>query len=186
MKKTISFILLSLACLSLSAQSVSQGVQQPAATLTAAQPVVRFGVVSYKAALEAMPEYANVQKEMGELEKKYEAEAKRSEADFNNKYEDFLEGQKDFPQTILLKRQTELQELMAKNVQFRQESRQLLDAARTDAMTPLYQKLNTMLKVIGEKEGFAFILNSDGDACPYFNASQGKDITQLVINALKN
>lgn len=175
-----------LSCFAALALALSAQTTTPAATLTPAQPTVRFGVVSYATALEAMPEYATVQKELRDLEKKYEAEAKRSEADFNNKYEDFLDGQKDFPQTILLKRQSELQELMAKNVQFRDESRRLLEAARKDAMASLYQKLNTMLRVVGEKEGFAFILNTDGDACPYFNPAQGTDITQTVVNALKN
>lgn len=188
MKRKLLATILPLAALTLAAQNstTTTNAPTPAATLTAAQPMLRFGVLSYRTAVEAMPEYATVQKDMAELEKKYEAEAKRSETDFNNKYEDFLEGQKDFPQTILLKRQTELQELMAKNIQFRKESRALLDEARKDAMAPLYQKLNTMLKVVGEKEGFAFILNTDGDSCPYVNPAQGTDITQLVVNALKN
>jgi len=144
-----------------------------------------FGYFSYKAALESMPEYAQVQKQMDELKAKYEAEAKRAEQEFNQKYEDFLVGQRDFPQTILEKRQSELQELMARNVAFRDESRRLLLAAEQDAYAPLHDKMEKMLKVIGEKEGFAFILNTDDHACPYVNPAQGKDINQLLKDSLR-
>lgn len=182
--------LLSLATLSLSAQT-SETTPQAGAARPAiqTQPVgtgsFTFGVLSYSEALRAMPEYATVQRQMAELKAKYDAEAKRAEDDFNSKYEDFLEGQRDFPPTILQKRQSELQEMMAKNIAFRDESRRLLDGARTDAMAPLHQRLASLLKIIGEKEGFSFILNTDNNACPFVNAAQGKDINQLVKDCLK-
>lgn len=158
---------------------------QTVSDTTATKPAFTFGYFSYNEALQSMPEYATVQKQMKELKAKYDAEAKRAEQEFNQKYEDFLAGQRDFPQTILEKRQSELQEMMAKNVAFREESRKLLAAAEQDAYAPLHDKLAKMLKVIGDKEGFSFILNTDNNACPYVNAAQGKDINQLVKNCLK-
>lgn len=151
--------------------------QQPAKYL--------FGYLSYKAAFESMPEYSTVQKQMKELREKYEAEAKHNQSEFNQKYEDFIAGQRDFPQTILEKRQSELEELMAKNTAFRDESRRLLKAAEEDTYAPLHDKLKAVLKLVGEREGFAFILNTDDNACPYVNAAQGKDINKLVQDTLK-
>lgn len=158
---------------------------QTASDTTAIKSAVTFGYFSYNEALQSMPEYAAVQKQMSELKAKYDAEAKRAEQEFNQKYEDFLAGQRDFPQTILEKRQAELQELMAKNVAFREESDKLLKAAEQDAYAPLHDKLDRMLKVIGDKEGFSFILNTDNHACPYVNAAQGRDINQLVKNCFR-
>lgn len=174
------------------AQSAAQSgaVRQTtvAATATEATPpdaTATFGYFSYNDALQSMPEYATAQRQLAELRAKYEAEAKRAEADFNGKYEDFLEGQRDFPASILQKRQSELAELMAKNTAFREESQRLLADAERDAYAPLHAKLAAMLKVVGEKEGFAFILNTDGNACPYINPAMGKDINQLVKDCLK-
>lgn len=144
-----------------------------------------FGYFSYKTAIESMPEYATAKKQMDELADKYEAEAKRAESEFNQKYEDFLAGQADFPQSIREKRQNELMELMSKNVAFRNESRRLLTAAEGEALAPLHDKLSKMLRLIGEKEGFAFILNTDDNACPYVNAARGKDINQLLKDCLQ-
>lgn len=148
-------------------------------------PSYLFGYFSYKEAIKAMPEYAVVQKQMSELKAKYEAEAKRAEEEFNQKYEDFLAGQRDFPETIREKRQSELQDLMAKNMAFRDESRALLLSAERDAFAPLHSKLSKMLKLIGDKEGFAFILNTDDNACPFVNPAKGKDINQLVKDCLQ-
>lgn len=188
MKHTL-LLLLSLQAVCMTAQTTEKPVADtPQAVQTAAPATAStftFGLVSYSEALKAMPEYATVQKQMADLRAKYEAEAKRSETEFNNKYEDFLEGQREFPLTILQKRQSELQEMMAKNVAFRDESRRLLQAAQQDAMAPLRQKLAALLKTIGEKEGFAFILNTDNDACPFVNPAQGKDINQLVKDCMK-
>ena len=73
---------------------------------------LRFGYLSYETALAAMPESEGVLQQMNTLREAYEKELQRAEDEFNRKYEDFLEGQKDYPRTILLKRQTELQDMM--------------------------------------------------------------------------
>lgn len=164
---------------------VNESATVAAVVVPTAQPTVKFGYFSYSEALQSMPEYATVQRQMAELRKKYDEEAKRVEDDFNAKYEDFLDGQRDFPPTILKKRQSELAELMAKNTAFRSDSRRLLAEAEREAYAPLHRKLAAVLKVVGEKEGFAFIINTDNNTCPYVNSAQGKDINQLVKDCLK-
>ena len=48
--------------------------------------VMKFGCLSYEAALKAMPDYAVAQKSLDELKAKYDAEVKRVEDEFNKKY----------------------------------------------------------------------------------------------------
>lgn len=181
MKKFLLFVF-TLFPLAVSAQSVDSANVVPAVQKSS---TYLFGYFSYKEAFEALPEYPLVQKQMAELKAKYEEEAKRAETEFNQKYEDFLAGQRDFPQSILEKRQSELQDLMAKNITFRNESRRLLLAAENDAYAPLHDKLGKLLNAIGAREGFAFILNTDDNACPFVNPSQGKDINQMIKDSLK-
>ena len=146
---------------------------------------MKFGFLSYEAALQSMGEYALVQKQMADLSTQYEAETKRVEDEFNAKYEDFLEGQREFPKTILQKRQTELQELMQKNIEFKQNSIQELAKAEQEAMAPLRIKLIETLGNIGRERGYAFIVDTDQKALPFINPAMGEDINQLVQNALK-
>jgi outer membrane protein len=146
-----------------------------------AQGELKFGFLSYNIVIQAMPEYAAMQNSMAELREKYEAEQKRVENDFNKKYEEFLDGQKSFPKTILQKRQSELQEMLDKNVAFKKESQRLLKQAEEDAMAPIQARLATALDTIGKERGFAFIVNTDEKATLWLNPSLGEDITATVI-----
>lgn len=156
-----------------------------AAMPTMAQNDLKFGYLSYATALQAMPEYAAMQNNMAELRQKYEAEQKRVEDDFNKKYEEFLDGQKSYPKTILQKRQSELQEMLDKNIAFKKESQRLLCQAECDAKAPLKERLAGVLKQIGEARGYAFILNTDGNVAPWLNTAMGEDITETVKDLLK-
>lgn len=146
---------------------------------------VKFGFLSYEQALKSMPDYAVTLSQIAKLKDKYDEEAKRVETDFNAKYEDFLDTQADMPKSILEKRQSELQELLNKNIEFKAESRRLLAQAEKDAFAPLHEKLQRALKVIGEQDGYAFIINTDNNACPFINPAQGTDVTQTVVRLLQ-
>ena len=155
-------------------------------TMTVAKPTVMvFAYLSYEQVLKSMPDYGLAQTALANEREKYEAELKRVEQDFNLKYEEFLEGQRDFPQTILRKRQTELKELLERNVNFKAESRQTLAESEAKAMAPLKAKLAEVLEKIGLEQGYAFILNTDANAVPFINPALGEDITQMVIHALR-
>ena len=141
---------------------------------------VKFGFLSYSQALQSMPDYALAKENLAKLEEQFETEMKRAEEEFNKKYEEFLEGQQEFAVSIRNKRQSELQELMQKNMAFKQEARRLLKNAEADAMKPLHEKLKAVLAKVGQQRGLAFILNTDGDALPYVDPAQGEDVTADV------
>ena len=158
------------------------------ALTVSAQEVVsgfRFGYLSYAAALQAMPEYAIVQKKMADLRQQFQAETLRVEDEFNRKYEEFLEGQREFPKTILQKRQTELQELMERNIKFKENSQEELSNTEKNLMAPLKIRLIETIGKIGRDRGYAFIVDTDNQALPFINPAMGDDDTQLVQNALK-
>lgn len=146
---------------------------------------LKFGFLSYEAALQAMPDYTLVQKNLADLKAQYQTEAKRVEDEFNRKYEEFLEGQREFPKTILQKRQSELQELMQKNIAFKQQSLDELAKAEQESMAPLRIKLIEALGKIGRERGYAFIVDTDQKALPFINPAMGEDINQTVQDALK-
>jgi outer membrane protein len=159
-----------------------------ALTTAAAQDVVsgfRFGYLSYEAALKAMPDYTQVQQKMDQMRQQFQAETLRVEDEFNLKYEEFLDGQRDFPKTILQKRQTELQELMERNIRFKEESKKELEQTEKLLLAPLKIRLIELLGTIARERGYAFIVDTDQKALPYINPSMGEDITQIVQDALK-
>lgn len=146
---------------------------------------MKFGFLSYDSVRQSMKEYAEMQQQVATMRSAYEAEMKRVEDDFNKKYEEFLDGQKNFPTTILQKRQGELQEMLDKNIAFKNESQRILN--ETEAQ--LLESINLMVKIcvqqVGQKHGYAFILNTDADALPWLNPEMGEDVTEEVKALLR-
>ena len=145
----------------------------------------RFGYFSFNEVFHTMPGYAIAKHNMDDLRQKYDAETKRSEDEFNSKYEEFLDGQRNFAPSILEKRQAELRELMAKNMAFKADAERLLKQAEEEAYAPLKRQIKAAVQKIGKSKGFAFIMNADNDSLPYVDAEQGEDVTELVKENLK-
>jgi outer membrane protein len=144
--------------------------------------VLKFGYLSYDTALKAMSEYRIVQVKMDSQRSAFQAELQRVEEEFNRKYEDFLEGQKDFPRTILLKRQTELQEMLEKNVAFKQQLQQELKDTESELMAPLRIRLNEVIATIAREQKLALVINTDANACPFIEPMMGVDLNDSVIS----
>ena len=147
---------------------------------------LKFGYLSYDAAIKAVPDYEEMQNNLATLRAQYEAEMKRVEDDFNKKYEEFLDGQAHFPKTILQKRQSELQEMLDKNTAFKRQGQALLNDAEASLRQKLQAALDAAITTVGQEGGYAFILNTDHHAAPFINPQMGEDVTQAVINALQN
>lgn len=145
---------------------------------------IQFGYISYDRVLKEMPEYAKAKQDLSALKAKYEAEAQKGEEDFQRKFVDFLQGQKEFPQAIMQKRQAELQSLMDNGVAFRLKAQELIAQAEEELMQEAHKRLNTALLEVGVECGYGYILNIDGNSCPYINPVVGVDVTELVRQKL--
>lgn len=145
---------------------------------------MRFGYFSFNAVMKSMPEYVKAQQSIEQLRAKYDEEMKRAEQEFNAKYEDFLEVQHDLVPTILRKRQTELQDIMEKNIAFKADAQRLLRQAEVDALAPVKSKLVEAVEKVGRRQGYAFVINTDGDTCPFVNPEMGEDATEQILVGL--
>ena len=147
-------------------------------------PTKKFGYLSYDAVLKAMPSYAEAQKSFNDLKASYAKELERSESEFSKQFAEYVDGQKTFPENLLLKRQKELQQLMEQSLTFKQEAQQLLDKAEKELMQPVHQKLKEALYKIGSERGYDYILNTDNNSYPFVNNQTGEDITAEAISAV--
>ena len=141
---------------------------------------VQFGYLSYQTVMKEMPEYAQVQQQLAALRGKYDAEAVRGEEEFQKKFVEFMQGQKEFPQSIMQKRQAELQTLMNGGVEFRVKAQELIAQAEREMLGEVQKKLNRAILEVGIAYGYGFILNIDDNSCPYINPVVGVDVSDLV------
>ena len=146
---------------------------------------VKIGFLSYENVMVTMPDYLAAQEDLNRLRAQYDDEMKRAEDEFSVKYEDFLDNLSTLATSIRRKRQTELQQLMESNVRFREEARRLLTQAESDAISSVRKRLNDVVATVARQYGYALILNTDADACPYIDPLFGEDVTDIVKAALK-
>ena len=174
MKKTILFLLLTVVSLAVSAQDA-----QPKDSVA-----FKFGYLSYDSVMVAVPDYTELKTNMAQLREQYEAEQKRVENDFNKKYEEFLDGQASFPKTILQKRQSEPQEMLDRNIEFKKQSQKMLSEAEANMMEVIKTTINMAVNIIAQERGYAFVLNTDKEAVTFINPALGEDITEAVKQLL--
>ena len=174
MKKTLLFLLLTVVSLAVSAQDA-----QPKDSVA-----FKFGYLSYDSVMVAVPDYTELKTNMAQLREQYEAEQKRVENDFNKKYEEFLDGQASFPKTILQKRQSELQEMLDRNIEFKKQSQKMLSEAEANMMEVIKTTINMAVNIIAQERGYAFVLNTDKEAVTFINPALGVDITEAVKQLL--
>ena len=145
----------------------------------------KFGYLSYNAIFQAMPEYEVSRQKLADLKSKYDEEAQRSEDEFQRKFAEFLQGQKEFPENILLKRQHELQDLLTASIRFKEESQKLLAQAEKDLQADMLYLLNEAIRAVGMEKGYACIVNTDGNTCPFINPEVADDVTNYVKEKLQ-
>ena len=144
----------------------------------------KFGYVSYKEIVTALPEYSIVNAHLDDLQAKYEAEIERSEREFNQKYTDFIEEQSQFPDNIRIKRHKELQELMEKAMAFKNEINDAMREARHEMMKPLHDKVNEAVMKVCIEGNYDYILDMDDRTYIAINPQSGTDVTSLVKQEL--
>ena len=149
-----------------------------------AQTQYQFGFLSYEKVLKSMPDYAKAQNSIQALKQKFDEEAKYNEEKFRSLFADYLQGQKKFPEQIMLKRQKELQVAMEQGISFRQDGQRMLQKAEADMLRPLEQQLDSVLSLIGRENGLLFIGNTDNKSFPFVHSESGLDITEIVIARL--
>ena len=150
-----------------------------------AQTPAKYGKISYSALLRSMPEYALAQAKMDTLRINFEAEAAYNEEAFNRQFAEFLQGQKEFPQSIMLKRQRDLQNSMERSIAFRHEADSLLNEARKELEHSLRIRLDSAIWAVGLERGYEFIIDTDHPVLPFVNPLLTEDANLFVRQRLE-
>lgn len=143
---------------------------------------LKFGHINAQEIVTAMPEFTKAQNDIQALEKQLTAELQRTQEEFNKKYQEFQQAvaKDSLPPNIAERRQKELEDMMQRQDQFRQEAAQQMQKAQTDAMAPIYKKLDDAIKAVGAAEGVVYIFDLARTPIPYVNEAQSINLTNKV------
>jgi outer membrane protein len=143
-----------------------------------------MGSIRTNTILQNMPQYKAMQASMQALREQYEAEARKSEEDFQRKFEEFLQGKDEFPKTILEKRQNELQSILEANANFRIKVQELLAEAEKSLMADVRAEMNDAIAVVAQDKGVSIVFDLDNGSVPYILSGLAVDLTADVIQLL--
>lgn len=146
----------------------------------------KFGFYSHKEVLMAVPEYLLAIEEFELLKQRCNAEIERNEQELTRKYVAFLDGQQDFPEPILRKRQKELQQMVDNSVLFRDRLKVWLSLAKDSLLAPCNERVDIALAKVCERMDLAYAINSDEVMYRYVNPKYGEEITPLVLEEVLN
>jgi outer membrane protein len=140
----------------------------------------KFGFYNTQTIIVDMPEFIKAQAELKELGNKYQAEMTRTQTELNTKYQQFVQQKDSLPQAIADRRQKELQEMGERAQQYQEEAQKGMQEAQEKKLTPIYQKIETAVKAIGQEGGFTCIFDMARTQLPYVNEAQMTDLNSKI------
>lgn len=146
----------------------------------------KFGYFSYSKVLESVPMYKDATEEYNALRERCNNEITHNEEELTRHYVAFLNGQHDFPEPILRRRQNELQQMIDNSVAFRDQLKVWLAEVRDSLYHPCHAVVDDALKRVCGVQSLAYAIDTDEGVYRYINPEMGIDITALLIDAVIN
>ena len=144
----------------------------------------KFGNINMGEVFDAMPKRAQVQKEMEDLQAKYESELSKMGDEYQKKVSDYLAEQETLEKNIADARAQEIDQLQQRIQNFREMAAKDLQQQQQSKVAPIVEKINKAIQSVGEKEGFTYIFDLSQGNILYFSPSQCVDILPLVKKEL--
>lgn len=144
----------------------------------------KFGNINMGQVFESMPERATIQKEMEDMQSKYEAELQKMGEEYQKKVSDFVAQQDSLEKNIAEARAQEIEQLQQRIQQFREMAAKNLQEEQQKRVAPIIEKINKAIQAVGEKQGFTYIFDTSAGNILYFSPSQCVDVLPLVKTEL--
>ena len=137
----------------------------------------KIAIVNTQEVIQAMPEFATMQKQMADMEAKYKNEMQVMQDEYNKKYSDFVAQQDSLTEKIKMRRMQELQDMEQRTQNFIQISQQDFQKKQGELFTPIQDKLKNAIKAVGDEKGYTYILDPQ---IVLYQGNTAVDATQFV------
>lgn len=140
---------------------------------------VKIGLVNLEDVINALPEYADAQKQVKDASDKYEAEAKKLTDEMNAKMQEYQQLKDDALPATRQRMESELQDGSEKIQQFYQLAQQDIQRMNQELMQPILGKVNNAIQSVGQEGGYTLVMPLDPTLILYYSAA-ASDITEQV------
>jgi len=150
--------------------------------ITLAQEL-KIAFVNVQEIFMAMPEIADIEKKMADLNEKYQKELQTMQDEYTKKYADFASQQDSLTENIKLRRMQEIDDIRTRINNFIPIAEQDVQKQQQDLVQPVQDKIRAAIKAVGEEKGYTYILGLDSSLFLY-TAPTAIDATPLVKSKL--
>ena len=150
------------------------------AAVSANAQTFKFGNINMGEIFNIMPETAQVQKEMEELQATYETEHTKMSEEYQKKVSDFLAEQDKLEKNIAEARAQEIDQLQQRIANFRDMAARDIQTQQQSKVAPIIEKINKAIQSVGEKNGFTYIFDLSQGNILFVSPSQCVDVLPLV------
>lgn len=138
---------------------------------------VKIAFVNTQEVFMALPEVADMQKKLEDLNAKYKKELETMQGEYQKKYSDFIAQQDSLTENIKVRRMQEVQDMQQRMDNFVQVAQQDVAKQQQDLLTPIQQKIQEAIKAVGAEKGYTYIIDPQ---VLLYQGSNAIDATQFV------
>lgn len=138
---------------------------------------VKIAFVNTQEVFMALPEVADMQKKLEDLNAKYKKELETMQGEYQKKYSDFIAQQDSLTENIKVRRMQEVQDMQQRMDNFVQVAQQDVTKQQQDLLTPIQQKIQDAIKAVGAEKGYTYIIDPQ---VLLYQGSNAIDATQFV------
>lgn len=154
-----------------------------AMSVSAQQPALKLGHIESQKLIQAMPEWAQAQKEFQTQQDQVEKELTNLQEQFQTKMAEYAEKSKTYSDVIRASKEQELQDLRQRIQLFQETAMNELDKTQKKLMQPIVDKAMNAIKEVGKENGFTYIFDSSNGTI-LFSAENSLDVLPLVKKKL--
>ena len=143
----------------------------------------KFAYINSQEIFSKMPELPGVQAKLKAKSDDIQKKAAAIEKEYTDTVTKYTGLPKDAPQSEREDLEKQIQQIQERFETFRQASAQELQKEEQTLVTPLYQKLQTAIKEVGDEHGYTYIIDSASQTMVYISTN-ATDVSKLVKTKL--
>ncbi|HET7734296.1 MAG TPA: OmpH family outer membrane protein [Paludibacter sp.] len=144
---------------------------------------VKLGHVNSQEILTLMPDRANIEKTINDLQTQWEGELVKMREEYNTKIKEYQEKQATMPESIKQARQSEIAEIEQRITTFQQTAYTDLQKKQQELFAPVVEKVKKAITEVGTEGNYLYVFDLSTQTVIY-QSPKSNDITPLVKKKL--
>ncbi len=150
------------------------------ALLTTNVSAQKSAFVKTQEILIALPETAQMQKDLEAISQDFAANLETMQVELNNKIADYQANESTMNASVRSLKEADMQDLDTRMRQFEQSARQEIQAKQNELLQPIIEKVRTAVSDAAKAGGIAVVYDAAAESLVYYDESIVIDLTPAV------